>query len=67
MILVTDVFSGRVHFSQDTDEMGNTAIAIKEKAEGSEYEAHVGFLQVKHTSPADVHCIKNGGLSQRLF
>ena len=35
-----------VHFSEDTDALGNTAIAIKEKVEGSEYEAHIGFLQV---------------------
>lgn len=35
-----------VHFSEDTDEMGNTAIVVKEKEEGCKYEAHVGFLQV---------------------
>lgn len=44
----TDHEKGRVHFSQDTDEMGNTAIVIKEKVKGSEYEAHVGFLQLLH-------------------
>lgn len=37
-----------VHFSEDTDQMGNTAIAIKEKVPGKEYEAHVGFLQLLH-------------------
>lgn len=37
-----------VHFSEDTDKLGNTAISIKEKAEGCEYEAHVGFLQLLH-------------------
>ncbi|KAK8729705.1 hypothetical protein OTU49_008280 [Cherax quadricarinatus] len=37
-----------VHFSEDTDELGNTAITIKEKAVGSDYEAHVGFLQLSH-------------------
>ncbi|XP_042242364.1 UPF0687 protein C20orf27-like [Homarus americanus] len=37
-----------VHFSEDTDQMGNTAIVIKEKSAGNEYEAHVGFLQLHH-------------------
>ncbi|KAG0721313.1 UPF0687 protein C20orf27 [Chionoecetes opilio] len=37
-----------VHFSEDTDEMGNTAIVVKEKQPGVKYEAHVGFLQILH-------------------
>ncbi|XP_050715973.1 UPF0687 protein C20orf27 homolog [Eriocheir sinensis] len=37
-----------VHFSEDTDKMGNTAIVIKEKEKGCKYEAHVGFLQIRH-------------------
>ncbi|KAK8404824.1 hypothetical protein O3P69_001432 [Scylla paramamosain] len=37
-----------VHFSEDTDKLGNTAIVVKEKEEGTKYEAHVGFLQILH-------------------
>ncbi|KAK7085125.1 hypothetical protein SK128_019210 [Halocaridina rubra] len=43
-----------VHFSEDTDAMGNTLITVKEKQEGREYEAHVGFLQINHRYHIDV-------------
>ncbi|XP_064120937.1 adipose-secreted signaling protein-like [Macrobrachium nipponense] len=42
-----------VHFSEDTDAMGNTAITVKEKTEG-EFEAHVGFLQINHRYHIDI-------------
>ncbi|MPC09109.1 hypothetical protein E2C01_001712 [Portunus trituberculatus] len=40
-----------VHFSEDTDKLGNTAIVVKEKEEGTKYEAHVGFLQASKRAP----------------
>ncbi|XP_076060644.1 adipose-secreted signaling protein [Oratosquilla oratoria] len=36
-----------VHFSEDTDQMGNTLITVEGKGP-DKYEAHVGFLQINH-------------------